>query len=377
MRILIFTTQDRFFLSHIVERAVYFKKHNCIVGVAAQKTSDILVKKIESLGFEFYDTKIERQSVNPFSQIAALFRLFIIQKQFRPYVCFNLGAKAIFYGTFISKLCNSDTKVINAPIGLGFVYASQSLKAKCLKPIVDFLYRIFLNPKNSKVIVENTDDIDYFVEKGYLNRKDAFCIYGAGVDKSVFYPLPFEKRNSVFTVVMASRLISEKGVWDFIKAATLLYKRGVSVRMQLVGEPDFGNPSTVTAEEFESMKEHSSFECLGFREDIASILQHAHICCLPSYYREGLPRILIEGVSSGLAIITTDTVGCKEVIRKDNGYVIKPHSPEELSDRIEYLVQHPSTLRKMCINSREVALENFETSIICKKTFEVFKLLCD
>ena len=146
MRILIFTTQDRFFLSHIKERAIFFKNQGCIVGVAAQKTSDEFVCEIESLGFSFFDTKIERQSVNPFLALAHLARLFLIYTRFKPDISYNLGAKAIFYGTFIARLCDPSVGVVNAPIGLGFVFASDSVKAKCLKPLVLLLYRLFLNP---------------------------------------------------------------------------------------------------------------------------------------------------------------------------------------------------------------------------------------
>ena len=165
MRILVVTTQDRFFLSHIQERASYFKRQGCIVGVAAQKTSDESAKRIQDLGFNFFDTGIERQSINPFSQVAALIRLFKIQSIFRPDISYHLGAKAIFYGSFVSRLYNAKVGIVNAPIGLGYVFASQTIKAKLLKPIVLWCYRQFLNPKNSRVIIENLDDIQFFVKK--------------------------------------------------------------------------------------------------------------------------------------------------------------------------------------------------------------------
>ena len=176
MKILIVTTQDSFFLSHIKERAIFFKNQGCIVAVAAQKTSENIINQIKELGFTFYDTKIERQSLNIFSQFYALIRLLRIQFSFKPDISYHLGAKAIFYGTFTARLFNAKVGILNAPIGLGYVFASQSRKARLLRPIVLCLYKHFLNPRNSRVIVENRDDIRFFVENGILRPRDAFCV---------------------------------------------------------------------------------------------------------------------------------------------------------------------------------------------------------
>lgn len=375
MRILVITTQDRFFLSHIKERACYFRDQGCIVGVAAQKTSDDLCKQIRALGFSYFDTGIERQSINPFSQLSALVRLVKIQNQFKPDISYHLGAKSIFYGTLSARLCNSKVGIVNAPIGLGFVFSSTRKKAKFLRPIVLWLYKLFLNPHDSRVIVENFDDISFFIKKGVLNPKDAFCVLGAGVDTKVFTPLPFAERNDTCTVVMAARLIKEKGVYEFVEAANQLYKNKIPVRMQLIGIPDYGNPTSISKKEFETIKQNPAVECLGFQPDIHSFLQKAHICCLPSFYREGLPRVLVEAASSGLAIITTDTIGCKESVREDNGFLIPPHDIKKMVQDIVYLVNNPRELENMGKASRNVALRYFDTQIISKRTFEIVKTL--
>lgn len=375
MRILLITTQDRFFLSHIKERACYFRDQGCVVAVAAQKTSDVLCKQIRALGFGYFDTGIERQSINPLSQLLALVRLIKIQNQFKPDISYHLGAKAIFYGTFSARLCNSNVGIVNAPIGLGYVFASCSRKAKFLRPIVLWLYKQFLNPHNSRVIVENLDDIQFFVKKGFLNPKDAFCVLGAGVDTDIFTPLPFAERNNTCTVVMAARLIKEKGVFDFVEVANRLYKNRIPVRMQLIGTPDYGNPSSISKEEYEIISENPALECLGYQSDVHSFFQKAHICCLPSYYREGLPRVLVEAASSGLAIITTDTIGCKETVRNNNGFLVHPHDVEKIARDISYLVAHPRELEQMAYRSRKTALQYFDTKLICKRTFEIIKTL--
>ena len=331
------------------------------------------MEKIKNYGFTFFDTKIKRSSINPFSQMVDLYRVYRIQKEFNPDVLYNLGAKAIFYGTFVSKIQGRKRYIVNAPIGLGYVFSSKSMKAKLLRPLVLFCYRLCLNPTNSSVIIENFDDIDFFVKKGYLKPANAFCILGAGVNTKKFRSIPFKQRNSMVTVVFAARLIEDKGVFDFVKLAERLYEKQIPVRMQVVGEPDYGNPRSISHDDFEALSKNPAIECLGFQPDMAPILQKAHICCFPSFYREGLPRILIEAASSGLAIITTNTVGCKEVVRGGNGFLVSPHDISRMESLINYLIENPGELQDMCVRSRQIAETYFDTQLICERTYRIIK----
>lgn len=370
IRLLYLTTQDRFFLSHIKERALYAQEHGYSIFVAAQKTNNNLVKEIESLGFKFYDTAIERQALDPLNQLQALNRIRHIYKNIKPDIVHHLGAKAIIYGTLIHKIFQLKGGIVNAPIGLGYVYASNDFKARLLRPFVTFLYKLFLNPKNSQVIVENPDDIKFFVDIGALDRSKAHCIYGAGVNTDEFFPS--DDKNNVCTVVMTSRLIKEKGVFEFVQAAHILKKRKVPVRMQLVGAPDFGNPNSLTAEQVQLLKSDPSVEYLGFKANISEILKKAHICCLPSFYREGLPRSLIEGTACGLAIITTDTVGCRETIKNNNGILITPKNSDALAEAVITLTLDRELCAQMGVNSRELCTTLFASNHINKSTFKIY-----
>ena len=149
----------------------------------------------------------------------------------------------------------------------------------------------------------------------------------------------------------------------------------VPVKMQLVGEPDYGNPSSLTEKEFEELKHNPAIDCVGYKKDIVPFLQKAHICCLPSFYREGLPKVLVEACSCGLAILTTDSIGCKERVRNGNGFLISPHDIEQLVQCIDFLIKNPAELENMSQKSRTVALQYFDTQIISKRTFEIFKTL--
>ena len=371
-KLLYLTTQDKFFLSHLKERAVNAKDNGFTIFVAAQLTDRRYAEEIKKLGFVFFDTKIERRSLNVLSQIRAIRRLIKIINLVKPDISHHLGAKAIIFGTIAHKFANLSTRsgIVNAPIGLGYVYAANEIKAAILKPIVQFMYKLTLNPRNSRVIFENQDDLDFFVRIGALDRKKAICIYGAGVDTEVF--CPSNNKNNVCTVVMASRLIKEKGVFDFVRAANVLRTKSVPVRMQLIGEPDYGNPNSLTKQQFEWLKKIDFIECLGFRDDISSLLKKAHICCLPSFYREGLPRFLIEGACCGLAIVTTDTVGCREVVINKNGFLVQPHNVDDLVDKIALLANNPMLREEMGGRSRQVALKLFDSRLVNQQTLEVY-----
>lgn len=375
MKLLVLTTQDSFFLTHIIDRADYFQEKGWQVAVAVQVTDASLVGLIKKQGFLVFDTRIERQSTNLLKELLVLFRLLKFYFTFKPDLVWHLGAKSIAYGTLSALLLRvrQSVGIINAPIGLGFVYASDSFKAKVLRPILNLLYKFFLNPKHSRVIIENYDDIRLFVRRKYLNRKDAFCILGAGVDTDKFSP--GEEKKNECTVVMASQLIKEKGVWDFVKAAEVLKKLNVPVKMQLVGSPDYGNPSSISEKDFEALKKNPNIDCLGYRQDMENVLKQADVFCLPSFYREGLPRALVEASSCGLALLTTNVVGCKEAVRENNGFLFQPHDVDRLVYLIKYLVEHPEERVTMGQQSRKVALSYFDTKKICKRTYDIFLTL--
>ncbi len=375
MKLLILTTQDRFFLTHVKERALYCLNQGFKVAVAVQCTDERLCNEIRALGFTLFDTKVERQSINPFVELSNFARLLRIYWSFKPDLVWHLGAKAIGYGTACAQILRltKTVGIVNAPIGLGYVFASNDLKARCLRPILIFMYRLFLNPRHSKVIVENHDDIQSFIDWGALREEDAYCIPGAGVDTAVF--CPSNNKNSVLTVMMASRLIKEKGVWDFVHAAEILHKQNIPVKMVLVGEPDYGNPSSITKEEYECIKNNPALECWGFREDMAEVLKSADVFCLPSFYREGLPRSLIEAASSGLAILTTDNIGCREVVRNGNGYLFKCKDVDALVACIEEFVKSAKKVEEFKKKSRELACEIFDSRIICQNSYNILDQL--
>lgn len=372
MNLIIFVGQDRFFLSHVKDRAEFFAQKGFTVHVLGEKTDDSYVKQIESLGFVFYDTKIRRDDINPLNAIRSLIKVFSFYRNIKPDISFHLGAKAIFLGTVAAKICNKTVGIVNAPIGLGHVFICKNLRAKILRNVVVCLYKLLLNPDNSKVIVENQDDIQFFLNLKAVKAEDIYLIPGAGINTKIFLPGNKLDNNHDCTVIMVARLIREKGVYEFIGAAEEAYKHKLPIKFVLVGLPDFNNPSSLTDHEYRNLLSNPAIRCEGFTENVLPLLQRADIACLPSY-REGLPRSLIEACSCGLPVITTDTVGCREIVINDNGLIVPVGDKKALFEAIKTLAFSPKQRKEMGGRSRNLAVERFETNKISEKTYQVME----
>jgi glycosyltransferase involved in cell wall biosynthesis len=191
------------------------------------------------------------------------------------------------------------------------------------------------------------------------------------VDLTRFTPQP-ETKTQPPLVILPARLLRDKGVLEFVAAAHLLKKRGVSVRMALVGDPDPHNPSSVSPQEIQDWLAKGIVEAWGWQEKMADAYAASHIVCLPSY-REGAPRTLLEAAASGRAIVTTDAPGCREVVRHGvNGLLVPPRDPVALADAIQTLLENPALRQQMAQRGREIVETEFSSEIVIEKTLKVY-----
>jgi glycosyltransferase involved in cell wall biosynthesis len=169
-------------------------------------------------------------------------------------------------------------------------------------------------------------------------------------------------------------MLFDKGVVEFINAAKTI-KGAVKGRaiFLLAGEPDNGNPSSIPEEKLKSMEEDNYISWIGFQEDMLSILQQSNLVVLPSYYREGLPKSLIEACAIGRAIITTDAIGCRECVKDGyNGYLVPARNVNILAEKMLFLINHPEIRLKMGQNGRYIAEEKFSINTVIQKHFEIY-----
>jgi len=172
---------------------------------------------------------------------------------------------------------------------------------------------------------------------------------------------------------MATRLLWDKGVGEFVAAARLLRARGVDARFVLAGEPDPQNPSSVSADDVRGWAREGIVECAGFVADMPGLLSRSHMACLPSYYGEGVPKSLIEAAAAGRAIVTTNAPGCREVVRNGyNGLLVPPRSVTELAEALERLILEPVLREEMGRHSRLLAEQRFGQETIIRQTLALY-----
>lgn len=278
--------------------------------------------------------------------------------------------KPIIYGTIASFIVGLKSRIINAPVGMGYVFTSKEVKALILRPIVQFLLKITLNPRNSKVVFENPDDLSEAVQTNLVGKDSAVLIQGAGVNTEIFKPVSV--CNDVPVVTLVARMLADKGVYEFIEASKLVNGNGVIAIFNLIGDPDPSNPASLDSGYLDSVSGINGLYWRGFSNEIAKIYQESDIACLPSY-REGLPKSLIEAAACGLPIVTTDAIGCREVvIHMLNGFLVPIKSSAALADAILCLVKDRDLRMKMGAESRRLALAKFSSEIVIKQTLEIY-----
>jgi glycosyltransferase involved in cell wall biosynthesis len=357
-------TEDWFFLSHFLDRALAARNAGFDVVVAANEGD--AAAEIRRHGLRFVPIPFRRGGINFFGEIATLLAVRRLYRDEDPDLVHQVALKPILYGTPMA----GRARIVNAPVGMGFVFTSDQPLAKLLRPVVRLLLRLFLNPPGSRVVLENRDDLGSLVADGTLRAADAVLIRGAGVDIAEFSASP-EPAGPVRAVLVA-RMLRNKGVGEFVEAARLLRGENPNARFRLVGLPDPQNPTSLTDDELAAWQDDSAIEWLGPRSDIAAVMKDHHIVVLPSY-REGLPKVLLEAMATGRPIVATDVPGCREAVADgDNGLLVPPRDAQALAGAIGRLMADPDLRIRMGRSGRQRAETEFATGIIVAQTLALY-----
>lgn len=314
----------------------------------------------------FYEVPLVKDNTSILGDLSYLRNLIDIIKQVQPELVFQYTIKPVIYGSIAARICGIK-KIYPMITGLGRVYASKNIKTKFIRIVTKTLYKIaFKNCK--KVIFQNKDDVNEFVSKKYLHSDKCVIVNGSGVNMTRFYKseLPTEP---VF--LMVSRIIKEKGVLDFALAAREVKKKIPNARFIVLG----GYDTSIGALKKEDLKEFvddGSIELLGEVKDPVSYYCQSSVFVLPSYYREGLPRTILEGMACGRPVITTDWTGCREpIIDGVNGFLIPIKRPDILADKMYELADDTSKLSKMANAAYVICKEKFEVGIVNQQMREI------
>lgn len=358
-------TEDWFFASHFHARGLAAKAAGWRVVLITHDNA--ATAHIRASGIEVIPVNFVRRRLNPFAEFFFALKLMRLYRRIKPDVVHHVALKPIIIGGLAARLAGT-RHLVNAPVGLGFIFSSEKLLARVLRPFVTFALRITLSPPGAIVVFENHDDLMMLSNAGMVRKTAARLIQGAGVDMTLFYPVP-EPPGPV-RVLLVARMIREKGVADFIEAARLL--RG-QAEFVLVGAPDPGNPNTITEAELRRWEAEGLVRWLGARHDVADLLRGAHIACQPSTYREGLPKSALEAMASGKPLVASNVPGCREaVVDGQTGLLVPPHDPTALAEALARLIHTPSLRARLGSAARIRVEQNFSDPIICAQTLLIY-----
>jgi len=329
------------------------------------------VSRLQEAGFRWACLPLKRSGVNPIREFLAVLGVTRLYRREKPDLVHHFTLKCALYGSLAAR-CTGIKAVMNAVTGVGYVYLSQDFKARLLRPLVNLVCRIGF--RGTHVVFENPDNRQMFIHHRIVSEDDSHVIRGAGVETTRFAPSP--ESSGVPIVLLAGRMLWDKGVGEFVEAARRLKHDGLQVRFVLAGGCDPENPGAVPRESLEEWTRTGAVEWWGQREDMPMVFSQAHVVCLPSYYGEGVPTVLMEAAASGRAIVTTDMPGCREVVRHgENGLLVPPRNPEALAEAIATLLKDPALRARMGARGREIAVQQFCEERVVRETLELYRQL--
>lgn len=319
---------------------------------------------VRQLGCQVITYPLSRQGLNPAAEVRSLVSLYSIYREWHPIIAHHFTIKPNLYGTLAARLAKVPV-VVATVTGLGYIWTDNGPKARFLRAILSPLY---------SQVLKLADAVIYFneVDRQMLGGRRTIIIPGEGISLSEFSPeaVPLDRRLTLrrdlglgldsLVVLMVSRMLRHKGVNEFVEAARQIREVCPKVVFLLVGPSDEGNPARIPLEELQAWDAAGLVRYLGFREDVRDLIAIADVMVLPTYYREGLPRVLVEGAAMAKPLVATDVPGCREVVQdKVNGFLVPPRDSVALASAIETLLKDSEMRARFGAAARRLAEKRF------------------
>ena len=339
---------------------------------------DYWIKEIQKLGAEVITYKLSRSGLNPFQDLKSMVELKRYINQYNPDIVFSFFTKPVIYGSLAAKLAGSP-KVIGMIEGLGSPFTEhptgQSWKMKMIRFFQVTLYRIVF-PFLDKIIFLNEDDPEDLINKNKIfHKKNAVNVLGAiGLDLKDY---PFQKwdESKDISFIFVARLLAEKGIYEYIKAAKLVKAQFPDVKFKVIGGLDLENPYGLSKKELDQLIAEDIILYPGFVTNVTEHVADSAVFVLPSYYREGVPRSTQEAMAIGRPVITTDVPGCREtVIDGVNGFLVPKWNVDALVEKMCYFIENPNQINQMGHASYTIACEKFDVNTVNRKLFNIMGL---
>ena len=372
MKKILFVGNDyTYFLSHRLPIAEACLDRGWEVHIITPE-QDKAAKNARKYRMFWHGIPMDPGSQNPFKEIKTCWVLKELYSTLKPDLVYHVTLKPVLLGSVAAKIAKVPAEV-NALTGLGYLYINDNLKNSLIRPVVNHLFQFGFSHSNSCLILQNKDDKAMVLDYNLLKEKDIEIVRGSGVNTDK-YPYVTEE-NAQIRVILPGRMLWDKGVGEFIKAAKKLRSEGCDATFHLFGDADPKNPKSISRSQLEKWNQEDGIFYEGYQENMQIAYKEANVVCLPSY-REGLPKALLEAASTGRAIITTDAPGCREVVREgENGYLVPVKNVDKMAKRIKELIDEPELRRKFGKKSREIAVNNFSIEQVVSDIMNLFESL--
>ena len=308
---------------------------------------------------------LNRDSTNPIRDLILILELKRKYTRLKPDLIIHYTHKPNIFGSIAAKWAGIES--ISIVTGLGYSFIHEGF----INRITKILYKITAK-YNKKIIFENKDDRQLFIDEGMVIEAKAVAVKGCGVDLSVFKPSPNGVAHKQIVFTFIGRLLLDKGIREFAQASKILKSRNNNLKFVVIGDFDEKNPSTIEKEELLQWISDKTIDYKGFVRNVKPFIAASDCIVLPSY-REGLPRIVIEAMAMAKPIITTDTPGCRETVDKGiTGFLVKSRSVDDLVEGIEKFLKLQKEARiSLGLEGRKKAEREFDDLKIANEIYDI------
>lgn len=365
--LLMIVNEDRFFLSHRKDIALSAQKEGWDVKIVCKNTGQR--KDVEALGLEMIEMPINPTGSNLMEEIRTFWFLLRLYRQYKPSIVHHVGTKSILWGGLAAKIANVKA-VVNAISGLGVLFSDDNYSLNTR--MVIRAMRFSCHRENVAQIFQNHEDMQLFQELHIASKEQCEFIKGSGVNLTEF-AYTREPSSPPVKVILSARMVCEKGIVTLVNAAERLREEmeGKVVFMLCGGLSK--NPKGIKEYELNEWCDGKYIQWLGYRHDMKQLLMESHIAVLPSYYREGVPKSLIEANAIGRPIITTNSYGCKDTVDDgENGFLIPPKDEIALAEKLRLLINNKQLREQMGAKSRQKAEREFSIDTVIARHMEIY-----
>jgi glycosyltransferase involved in cell wall biosynthesis len=333
------------------------------------ENDDATRTSVEGLGAHYIYIPMSRTGTNILEDLKTIIAFWKVISDTKPDIYFAYMSKPITYGGAVARICK--VPHINLLVnGLEIAFYRNDFKSKIIRFVLKTCYR-FACRGAENVFFQNPDDLNVFNTLGIVQKEPCTIVNGSGVDMKYFdkRPLPEEP-----CVLMIARLIWSKGIREYLQAAEIVKEKKPNVRFILVGGLD-QNQESLTEDELWHYVDSSAVEYAGYADDVRQYIEESSIFVLPSYH-EGTPRSVLEAMSMGRPIITTNAPGCREtVIDGYNGYLVEVKNHTQLAEKIETLCRDSELRATMGNHSYMLCAEKYDVKLVNEVMINKMNLL--